>query len=143
MLQVMKKRIKIYSFILLMANIFLFAHSFIPHEHNHVLPNELEKFTCQCSSCSSVEISSKSSSDKGNCDCCSKGSKGCFISNGYLSQHSNEVSEILLYIITPEVIIPIPSEHFTTNSYSELYSSPPARIEISGIGMRAPPQLFS
>lgn len=139
----MKKRLRAYSFILLLANIFLFAHSFIPHDHNHVFKGELEKFTCQCSSCSTTEVSPKSLGDKEDCGCCSKGGKGCFISNGYLSQHSSESSDLSLFYTTPEVIIFTPCEVYSTNPYAELIVSPPARIVVSGRSTRAPPQLFS
>lgn len=126
---------------MILANIVLFAHSFIPHDHDHITPeNTTSSLDCNCSSCAIHEkIDLPNDSEKG-CGCCAHGGKGCFIKGGYLSQHGeDDIIVFTWYINAPSVINIIPVEESVTVSYTLFNTSLPSKILLKGTGMRAPP----
>lgn len=130
---------------MILANIVLFAHSFIPHDHVHAAPqNDVAVVSCNCSSCSIHEkIELPSDSEKG-CGCCAHGGKGCFIKGGYLSQHGNdEIVIFTSYIVVPSIIQITPVEESVSTSYTVINAPLPSEVILKGIGMRAPPVHFS
>lgn len=140
----MKERVKIFSYIILLANIVLLAHSFIPHEHNNFTHPEEIAVSCSCTSCSAGELRSADQDDE-NCGCCSGGGKGCFISNGYLGHHAEDINDnVLLYNIVEIFpinlfqVVSIEDSHYTDFTSPLLDGIMPW-----GLGMRAPPVLFS
>lgn len=142
----MKSRVKIFSYIVLLANIVLLAHSFVPHNHigeASFSTINISESGCGCSSCIYHEVISMPNDCGPTCGCCSSGGNGCFILGGYLSQHSHDVVDVVSFIIAPTVINFAPTVEVTSASYAELVVSLPCSVLLSGIGMRAPPVLFS
>lgn len=142
----MKNRVKIFSYIILLANIVLLAHSFVPHSHVDEVSLETVNITessCGCSSCVYHEVISMTDGCGHQCGCCSRGGSGCFIQGGYLSQPSHDVVNVLSFIVAPVTINFTPTEETISASYAELVVSLPCAVLLSGIGMRAPPVLFS
>lgn len=138
----MKARLKIYGYIILLANIILFAHSFVPHNHEHdvIITNN----SCSCSDCLSVSVSSTDTPASDNCGCCSKGGN-CFISFGYFSHGSEDFHDLEIpYTITPVMVLNTATVAVIPKfTYAKLSQNIPDLIILSGIGMRAPPVLFS
>lgn len=151
------KRVKLYSYILLLANFVLLAHSFVPHTHNHELTvYEIEQIAgkgvadCHCQSCETfvriLETTSSQKNDAENCNCCKHGKNNCFISVGYYPQANDDSSLTLFtnyFFIVPQIFdIPKP-EDFVEYIYVEKNVSIPKFLPIAGLNTRAPPVLFS
>lgn len=147
------KRVKTYSYLLLLANIVLLAHSFVPHTHNHELTiYEIEQIagknvvSCQCSSCTTfVKILENITSQNGNtedCNCCKHGKSNCFISVGYYTQDHENFNLAQYYIAPQSIDIPKP-ENVVEYTYAERVITVPNTPPIAGLSTRAPPILFS
>ena len=156
----MNKRLKLYTYILLLANILLLAHSFIPHNHKHELEQHEVTQTsniCECAVCSSNAKSLEESlsndgdnSDDNGCGCCNNGKETCVISFGYLGQTDHES-------IFQNNNITIDLDYYVINNNTNNICKLSSReklifldtvkqtqsVDLYGIGMRAPPILIS
>lgn len=142
------KKIKAYSYILLLASLALLAHSFVPINHNcenridnlSLIDNDLIVKNSKCNG-------TTNSDDQNDCDCNDVEDVNCFISLGYIVdsdeidiQNDSQYFHPLLLDLYDNIdifkynnISLLSYDYFITNS-SDLSS---------GIGLRAPPKYFS
>ena len=149
----MSNKIKLYSYILILTNIILLAHSFVPHNHQHEIKliSQIEVGSncdiCKSKSLEKFSNASESSNDEG-CGCCNNGKDSCPITFGYFNQ-ANE--ELLLNNIIVDFCYCILfrtldlSCEISNKKEQEFFDrvSIVKCINLYGIGMRAPPVFIS